>query len=107
LAGRTAFFALLLATVVHGRRGEERDVFAAFLYGTVLHYVLDRTIHPYVYGRTGRDENGRLTLRETAGFVDLLAELWRPKTSPIHQAVPAWETLLRGVNHDGSDPVSS
>lgn len=37
----------------------ERTVAASFLYGLLLHYLLDRRFHPYVYYRTGFDAEGR------------------------------------------------
>lgn len=36
----------------------ERPPLAAYLYGFLLHYVLDRTVHPYVYYRTGFNAEG-------------------------------------------------
>ena len=40
------------------KKNEEMQVYAL---GAVLHYILDRKIHPYVYYRSGFDSKGDLT----------------------------------------------
>lgn len=38
-----------------------QELLASYLFGTMLHYLLDRTVHPYVFYRTGFDAQGALT----------------------------------------------
>ncbi len=47
-----------LAARLAAAPASEKAVLSAYLYGFLLHYVLDRTIHPYVYYRTGFDAQG-------------------------------------------------
>lgn len=39
---------------------DQQGMLASYLYGTMLHYLLDRTVHPYVYYRTGFNSLGEL-----------------------------------------------
>jgi hypothetical protein len=46
--------------------GEERQIATAFLYGFLMHYVLDRQVHPYVFFHSGFDLNGGFHLPYSA-----------------------------------------
>lgn len=48
-----------LAARVSEADTSKRRILASFLYGLLLHYLLDRAMHPYVYYRTGFDSEGR------------------------------------------------
>ncbi len=50
---------LPIAAAVAALPPARRGVAASFLYGLMLHYLLDRRYHPYVYYRTGFDSEGR------------------------------------------------
>ena len=39
--------------------GEQREFLFAYLDGLLMHFSLDRIVHPYVFYRTGFDENGK------------------------------------------------
>ena len=39
---------------------EEKDVLFDYIEGAFLHFALDRLMHPYIFARTGFDENGEL-----------------------------------------------
>lgn len=41
--------------------GDDKALLGAYLYGFLLHYILDRTMHPYVYFRTGFNAEGEPT----------------------------------------------
>ncbi len=40
---------------------EEKNMFLAFTYGQFAHYILDSTVHPYVYYFSGFDDGGHLS----------------------------------------------
>ena len=40
--------------------GNNRDVLFSYIFGAMLHYCLDRVCHPFIYYRSGFDENGQL-----------------------------------------------
>lgn len=46
---------------LHKQPKDQQEVIASYLFGTMLHYLLDRTVHPYVFYRTGFDQTGELT----------------------------------------------
>lgn len=50
-----------LVACIAKARSDLRPSLAAYLYGALLHYILDRAVHPFVYFRTGFDEAGRLS----------------------------------------------
>jgi hypothetical protein len=50
-----------LVNLVAASPEERREPLAAYLYGFMLHYLLDRAVHPYVYFRTGFDAEGQPT----------------------------------------------
>lgn len=41
------------------KEGEEKEKLFSYLYGLLSHYALDRALHPYIFYRTGFDENGK------------------------------------------------
>lgn len=59
----------LLAEAACRERGGRRDIAYAYLYGLLLHYVLDRSVHPYVFSHTGFDADGFLKGRFFADHV--------------------------------------
>jgi hypothetical protein len=57
--------------------GDERKTAAAYAFGLLLHYLLDRAVHPYVFYRSGFDADGGLSGRHAvdhAMFETMLAE---------------------------------
>jgi hypothetical protein len=80
-----------LGRIAAGTPVPEREDACAYLYGLLLHYVLDRTLHPYVFYRSGFDARGGLSGRygfRHALFETMLAEVGRG-------GVPASETSPR------------
>jgi hypothetical protein len=51
------------------------DALKAYMFGALSHYVLDRTCHPYVFYRSGFDEQGQLTGRFSADHARLEVEI--------------------------------
>ena len=45
----------------NNQEGNQRDVLFAYIFGAMLHYCLDRVAHPFIFYRSGFDENGTLT----------------------------------------------
>lgn len=71
----------------------------AFLYGTVCHYVLDSTIHPYVYYKSGRyyyDDKPTLKYRGKHAYVETMMDAAiyeQQKKTPIWKACLAKEVF--------------
>jgi len=42
-------------------KGQDRDIAFAYVYGSLMHYTLDRNVHPFVFYQSGFDESGKLT----------------------------------------------
>jgi hypothetical protein len=62
--------------IKHGWLGSKADdVSKAYVLGAITHYVLDRTCHPYVFYRTGFDEQGSLTDHYNADHAKLEVEI--------------------------------
>ena len=62
--------------IKHGWFGPQaNDVSKAYVLGALTHYVLDRTCHPYVFYRTGFDEQGALTDHYMADHAKLEVEV--------------------------------
>ncbi len=49
-----------MADFAHQKDGVEKDVLISYLKGLWAHYSLDRVCHPYIFYRSGFDENGEL-----------------------------------------------
>ena len=62
--------------IKHGWLGPKADdVTKAYVLGALTHYVLDRTCHPYVFYRSGFDEQGSLTEHYNADHAKLEVEI--------------------------------
>ena len=62
--------------IKHGWLGPKADdVTKAYVLGALTHYVLDRTCHPYVFYRSGFDEQGSLTDHYNADHAKLEVEI--------------------------------
>lgn len=48
-----------MARYAYSKSGREKEILFAYLEGLLLHFTLDRLVHPYVFYRTGFDENGK------------------------------------------------
>ncbi len=107
-----------LAAGVAAAPADEKAVLSAYLYGFLLHYVLDRTIHPYVYYRTGFDGQGlplgiysmdhmRFEVALASAFVGRrpggLAEVWRAPSAD-GAALDAIDALFAGAFPDRAAP---
>ena len=44
----------------YSKEGEEKEILFAYLDGILMHFSVDRIFHPYVFYRSGFDENGEL-----------------------------------------------
>ena len=49
-----------LKMVDYARESPDRDLLFAYIDGLLMHYAVDRIVHPYIFYRTGFDEHGRL-----------------------------------------------
>ena len=54
-------YAAMIFFAQHGASEEERPHLLSYLKGVLAHYALDRTCHPYIFYRSGFDEQGLLT----------------------------------------------
>jgi hypothetical protein len=62
--------------IKHGWLGPKADdVTKSYVLGALTHYVLDRTCHPYVFYRSGFDEQGSLTDHYNADHAKLEVEI--------------------------------
>lgn len=67
----------------------DRDDALSYLFGLLLHYLLDRAVHPYVYFRSGFDQGGELSGRfgvRHAMFETMMAESARGDASASETA---------------------
>ena len=105
-AGRAAAFAEFLhgsdplelfpplaqqAALAASRAGDRPEAAFAYLFGLLLHYTLDRAVHPYVYFRSGFDGNGELGGRFSAlhaMFETMMAES-AGGGAPVSETAPA------------------
>lgn len=66
----------LLPLLKHGWFNPKKDdVLQAYVFGALSHYVLDRVCHPYVFYRSGFDEQGQLTGYFSADHARLEVEI--------------------------------
>lgn len=49
-----------LKLVAYAAKSPHRELLTSYIDGLFLHYAADRTLHPYVFARTGFDEKGEL-----------------------------------------------
>jgi hypothetical protein len=80
----TAVFPVLAQTAA-AAEGDNREAAFAYLYGLLLHYLLDRAVHPYVFFSTGFDAAGALSGRfaaHHARFETMMAEAARGDARP-------------------------
>lgn len=54
---------------------QKDEVLQAYLFGALTHYVLDRVCHPYVFYRSGFDDQGQLTAYFSADHARLEVEI--------------------------------
>ncbi|MDY2913597.1 MAG: hypothetical protein SOV58_03050 [Candidatus Enteromonas sp.] len=82
------------------KSGREAEILFAYIEGLLLHFTLDRLVHPYVFYRSGFDENGKyggIYVFYHGAFESILDKTYAKRT---HRFIPPAKALPRLSEED-------